>query len=1342
MTTSKKIITNKLTHNNNKLSRTLIEYNENDAVTLGAGMGMSIDIVKSSVAKSSGVKHVIFPSLLNNDYQSLITGSNSTESLLKLESKASQGISIKNFGDTIGDHIPYVYIGDMSPYPNHSSERFAPFLKFSELGVIENIKKEDTFLVYNDTISEYDHKNYINKPQNERGSIYPIISGSRYSSIFEINSTIEPLEIRSQLFKTTVGNTLKNSEDNKYRNFFSGITVDIVGPHVMRKHGSNIMITDVINPFEAPFANNSPYDDNNQKSNKIKQLQPLNYDGNYEYIYKPYDEKKSETYLDNKYDFASGNSSINDLVYGSNIQPPYSKMSEIGTRYESATAGFIYESTTIGSTTLGTDSIAFGGLKGDSSSVTSGIESDTKRRKIKQIDKQGGHYPTIARTGDFTRKGNFNIRFDDRNTIVFNETVTNLEYPQLKPFAGSHPLFSESGYATPNNNTGAITTTGKMISGITDNITLTGDRYLIDLNYNKDLAVNGEVNNDNITSRPFDESRVSLDTSVFYMTGTAEDIYPGFNSRLHDKTQICLSMPNTREEFITRSPKNRNNILDPSGEFFNKEKTGFAYYNWDLKRWEQVGLIDPGTGQQIHHDWAVEINGVGSTKPFISGTNNFPNQFYTCERQQNDTTKPGAIAEAAWKSSGMPHINSFAPQATKYYATSSQTLSMSDYINHPFLLEKIVVEFPFVQRRSHLGAAASNDSAFSYGQILHQSDYVMFFYRQDNKKIARNTRGISKIISSSNRYLIASGCMSFYNNKVYNFTQTSHDTDFIPQNSPAFSLNHQITSTGNTTVSIVTGSATLEITPAIVAMQGLGGIRYPSSSIGDGDAEQAVNPTLWPGGTTYRGFGETKYTGREFRAGVYGGKSNGAHNRLFDNMSNSDRTINFDLLSPCVEFDSRARRISASTEKFNESEIESSKGGQVNVVEVGEKAAVSPYILFPEDELIIGIDNPVSLSDRIASSDFSNEVTGSFLKIENNTSVKITLYGSQIKNKKEFHDTLNQNLTTLGVHEAIHYDNPVLDQFLIAAEAEYSGSYMDTHVTGGVGSITKSIITSGENVLSASIQRFRVFNNKQQRFFDTVLPDLEKMFVIDGVVPVTLEALGAAGDPRIKIAGVNSSVASAVHNFWHKIFPFEPRYSNVSRKISQFFMFFNVDATASSTGATGVRAPFSFLSQDNVVSADLLERIKNTKIAAFSFGAGPSGSFIAQGASTRLNQPVGLKYGMLNYNPQFTKNIYRGDKFGQSADMLEQSLDSRFLVGSSFTSDGPLKIRFVADDDEDDQYVLLDETEILLNTAESSNVSIYATSSLPFFDDDIARNRSYSNIVFTNRIIDIIGFDN
>lgn len=361
--TNKIIITNKLNFPNRKLFKKRIEHNEDDAHDFTSIIGKKITIKKPTVNKRSGIVHVFFPAVLGNDYQTLLTGSSNVQ-ILNLESKSSQGISIKNFSDTTGDNLPYMYMGDISPYPQTTNERFAPFLKFSELGVLEPIKKDNVLLVYDDTIQEYDHKSYLGKQQIERELIYPVITGSRYSSLYETNSTIEIFEIRNQMFGTTNANTLKNSADKKYRNFFSGITVDIVGAHTMRKNGSNIMISDVIDKLELNLRNSAPYNDINQKEPIQINLKPIDYDGEYVYTFKPFDELRGKSYLDNKYDFAQSITSINDLLYGSDIKPPYSRMSEIGTRYQSATSGFIYDSTTIGSTTLGTDSIAFGGLKG------------------------------------------------------------------------------------------------------------------------------------------------------------------------------------------------------------------------------------------------------------------------------------------------------------------------------------------------------------------------------------------------------------------------------------------------------------------------------------------------------------------------------------------------------------------------------------------------------------------------------------------------------------------------------------------------------------------------------------------------------------------------------------------------------------------------------------------------------------------------------------------------------------------------------------------------------------------------------------------------------------------
>jgi len=363
MTTSIVIGTNKLTENNQSVSQKDKQFNEDSTTSLGVSVGRNITISKQSTQNVSGVKHVFFPALNNNNRYGESTSVDALSIDANLESKSSQGISVKRFNDTQGDNLPYLYIGNM-PYPNTVHERFTPFWKADMYGIQEHIIKNDQFLVFDDLVQEYSNQNYINKSKSEQSYIYPALSGSRYSSEFDTNATIEILEIRSGLIGPKRINTLIGSSDIIHRGFFSGISCDLMGDNEQLKKGGNVIIDSKIDVKELNLVNNIPYNDSKQKTFLNNKLKPISYDGLYTRSLQPFNDKRSEEYLDNKYDFAGTDDSMKNLLYGNGIEAPYSRMSEIGTRYQSATSGFVYDSTTIGSTTLGTDSIAFGGLKG------------------------------------------------------------------------------------------------------------------------------------------------------------------------------------------------------------------------------------------------------------------------------------------------------------------------------------------------------------------------------------------------------------------------------------------------------------------------------------------------------------------------------------------------------------------------------------------------------------------------------------------------------------------------------------------------------------------------------------------------------------------------------------------------------------------------------------------------------------------------------------------------------------------------------------------------------------------------------------------------------------------
>jgi hypothetical protein len=147
-------------------------------------------------------------------------------------------------------------------------------------------------------------------------------------------------------------------------------------------------------------------------------------------------------------------------------------------------------------------------------------------------------------------------------------------------------------------------------------------------------------------------------------------------------------------------------------------------------------------------------------------------------------------------------------------------------------------------------------------------------------------------------------------------------------------------------------------------------------------------------------------------------------------------------------------------------EIKASGGGYPTLTYTPDipTSTPSPYVLNPEDRLVFGIDagisgTPVSSSHNCFNpglvglvSGFTkhtafNQISGSQMYIEAGEA-SVTLFGSMMRHGKEKLFELNQPLTSDSIHEALHFDNPVVDQFLTAPLSQYSGSYTDRVILG------------------------------------------------------------------------------------------------------------------------------------------------------------------------------------------------------------------------------------------------------------------------------------------------------
>lgn len=262
----------------------------------------------------------------------------------------------------------------------------------------------------------------------------------------------------------------------------------------------------------------------------------------------------------------------------------------------------------------------------------------------------------------------------------------------------------------------------------------------------------------------------------------------------------------------------------------------------------------------------------------------------------------------------------------------------------------------------------------------------------------------------------------------------------------------------------------------------------------------------------------------------------------------------------------------------------------------------SPYLVFPGDKLILavsktrpfcygGYDNPAG-RELLTSSSITHDVqliTGSMY---------ITLYGSLLKENKEFHDTLKQPLSSDAIHEIVVGNEPVLDQFEVPYRNEYIGTTYDNYVTGSLLILSqtlsgKKIFVTGSraNLFSkvnarnagypntdskafnfqpwferAGMVRASVHIDESERAWDSMMPSIQDIMIADGkniwipandsTTKLTLFDGSGAYVTQTSVGWIFLNYAepgiSALSNVnWQMSYPFEPRYSGLARQVTQ-----------------------------------------------------------------------------------------------------------------------------------------------------------------------------------------------
>ena len=350
---------------------------------------------------------------------------------------------------------------------------------------------------------------------------------------------------------------------------------------------------------------------------------------------------------------------------------------------------------------------------------------------------------------------------------------------------------------------------------------------------------------------------------------------------------------------------------------------------------------------------------------------------------------------------GLPVSDYGFPVATQYNATGSQRLEASSFLTDPFLLEKIRIHVsgifglnalntdntPFVKQFFVLNQSTPANSNVS--SSFDQVNYITGVgYGQQYQR-----QGL--------RDLVAWGNVSF----------TRSDSDF--NGNTIWDTDISVSATETNIQRGHTGSFTMELVPRIATFsEGLGSfaVREQGGELGnDSDTDRELSQLRNNlGSRDLRG----SPSGRSFIKSIPG------------SIVSASIT-----LSGMSSFGERGKAFIPNT-----------------------PYETSPYVLMPNDRLVFGWNSHprrVGNVDSIAvGSNPGEEQWTSFA--DEISSFKVELFGSLLQNNLPKEPETNQPLTSDAVHEDLHYNNPVYDQWDVEPYSALSGSYVDLVITGSM----------------------------------------------------------------------------------------------------------------------------------------------------------------------------------------------------------------------------------------------------------------------------------------------------
>ena len=981
--------------------------------------------------------------------------------------------------------------------------------------------------------------------------------------------------------------------------------------------------------------------------------------------------------------------------------------------------------------------------------LASGPLNNPPRTTIRELDNTLGEYPTINRTGDHDFKGNTSIRqFDDTWATIFSKpggTKQRVLYPSIVPIGNpfvsgsrAHTIHGggilDSFISSPNLSSSIIISRELNTYAGTETFG-TSEIYSSIRNGNSGtLGYRGGVE----TISPYVDSRINLNASgsavihpsglrAWYMSGTRTDVIPGFEANILDKTQVQID--------IGTSQKCPVYFSTGSSEPGMSKHTGVAYFNWGNKKWEAHGDMSTTSNfDKFDSDSGIRHTGTDG----ISGGMSV---FATSDGNLSDWRDRPSDAAALWPFIGTPQSSFGFPFAPKWDASGSNTtdtqlLDMSNYISHPFLIEKIQIDFSASFGPMFLSAYTQGPVTTGFFlMVQHQNTSGSSFLPDVTVQATTNdatsslmpspdgnVTGRATIVHPTGQLKDVIGWSAIRHKRNYTTTTLSGELERVCNSNKDLVIEHPRYDGSWTDASYfsgpVTGSYSVGFTPRIRGTDAGTGIctffeydRADPGSVGTMEFELTTNAF---GNRNGLGRAGVLSCGRNFVKGMVGSTPTG--------KTTSDLSVNV---------------------------------GGAGISVVTGAIAESPYLIFPGDKLILGYEHPSNLYQNtmqgIKNVDGGTQIRGEravalsrteFLEGE----AKLTLYGSLLRENLPAEHTLNTPLTSDAIHEAIH-DGEIFDQQQVEYFASYRNSYLDKIFTGDMLRGTREVAgqcSLGTQGTTGSLLRAVKIATDNERYYDSLMPSISSYFSKRAISGSIFSADGvstAPSAPGFKKLGVGisgyyfsgalSHGSDDLHDAWKSDKSLPWPYDGDPTRVFSEKQTIVLSASSDDTEITAItnyndvkKALFTYgasnlvtidrIRSDDIRYSGLSTRVKDQK---FPFGA------------------MGMRYGIVSTNPLYSEAVFRYDRFGQLRDMLEQRHDTRFFDMSerddTTVLPGPVEIIFVNRED---------ETPVDPYQTVSQNLSKYSTSSIPYIDgvavDRVDNPDNQTSIVITE--LDVI----